>query len=139
MAMLDEFGPSAAEMREAFDKAAKSGARYMLSVATVLSDPMLVTIFHSTASVASEDEIVPLLKAQNEKKSYGRVNLTGVFDLKRDYEPQKYNGEQQIKTLLSPATQSGLQALNKALKLREDQQEWARRPWYERIFVSKPV
>ncbi len=139
MAMLDEYGPTAAEMRESFDKAAKAGARYMLSMSETLSDPMQVTIYHYTDTVASEADILPLVQQRNEKAFYARVSLTGIFDLSRDYDAQKkISGEEQIKTILSANTQAGLLAMHKAAKLQEDLREWAARPWYERIFVSKP-
>lgn len=140
MAMLDEFGPSSAEMRETFERAAKTGPGFMLLISEILDDPMLVTIYNTTACVSSDAEILPLLKRQATATCYGDIRLAGVFDLTKSYNDQINQPlEHQIKTLLSAGTRDGIKAMEDARHLKYAYQEWANLPWYERLFKPKPV
>lgn len=140
MAMFEICGPTPSELREAFDRAAQGGWRYLLRVATTFDDPDLVMTFETTDCVTNELDILTQLKEKHIATRYADTRLAGVFDLTRDYDAQAaVPGEQQIKNILSPAAQAGLMTLDKEMKREQAQRAWAARPFYERLFVSKPA
>jgi hypothetical protein len=139
MAMLDEFGPSSAEIRERFERAASQGEGYLLEICEILDDPMLVTLFHSTAIVESEQDIVKTLTDRKKGSPYAEFRLMGVFDLAKSYESQiGIAGEDRIKTMLSAETQSALSEDDKKREQQNLQRDWNRLPWYQRLFKQKP-
>jgi hypothetical protein len=139
MAMLDEFGPSSAEIRSRFEQAASGGKGYMLEICEMLDDPMLVTLFHSTTIVESEQDIVKALTDRKKASPYADFMLTGVFDLAKSYESQAcIPGSDRIKTMLSAETQSALSAIDQARRQNNLQREWDRLPWHQRLFKPKP-
>lgn len=139
MAMLDEFGPSAADIRNMFELAAKGGDGYLLEICEALNDPMLVTLHHSLAPVKSEASILELLKQRTEATSYAEITLSGVFDLSKSYDSQKgMSGQDRIKTYLSSETQGGLLAMKKAIDVQRAYRDWVDLPWYRRLLTPKP-
>lgn len=139
MAMLDEFGPNATEVRDAFEAAAKGGQGYLLEICEALNDPMLVTLYHSTASVKSEADILKTLKERTDAATYAEITLSGVFDLAKSYDSQKgMSGQDRIKTYLSSETQAGLLAMKKAIDAQRAYRDWVDLPWYRRLLTSKP-
>lgn len=117
MAMLDEYGPTSSEMRDTFERAATAGPGFMLLISETLDDPLQVTIYHTTACVSSDAEILPLLRQKIRSTSYSEFRLTALYDLTKDYNDQRGQPlENQIKTLLSEETRAGIQAIKNSYR-----------------------
>lgn len=140
MAMYDVYGPTSREIGEDFRKAAGEGQRYLVLLTETLADPMLVTDIYYTRAVASAEDIPQLIRDEQQKRSYGTVHLSGIFDLSGQYEAQAANSyDQQLRTHLPASVQNTLAADARARQKLQEQQEWARRPWYERLFIARPL
>ena len=152
MAMLDVYGPTTAEIRAAFHKAAGEGQKYLLMLEESTNDVMLVTIHGFTRPVADQSAIVPLLRDLN-KECYlwGDTRLKGVFDLAKSFDAQIGQPYADgLKNNLSSGVQAELVAYGQEMRLKRAQKEqemglkraqkeWDRQPWLSRLFSSRPV
>lgn len=134
MAMWDHYGPSKDDIRNAFNKAAADGQKYLLLLSESTNDEMLITTHDYTRPVADQSEIVPLLRALNEKcRSWGGdVRLSAVYDLSKDFDQASAMDK------LSPQTQRELAAYGEEIRIHRAQREWDRKPWLERLFTNRP-
>ncbi len=143
------FWKSKKEIRKDFKRAAESGAGYLLLLTDALEDYHCSSEREYTSSVADTSEIVPLLRKEQEANPNSIVSLSGVYDLSEKFKEQHSLSKREQIAKLPVAIQMDLahyqNRVNELTKHYEEkknlaraQQEWAWRPWYQRLVIAKP-
>ncbi len=137
MAMLDMFTLSAAQVKTAFDVAARDGRRYLLRLEEVGADPMMVTIWETTAAADSEPAIVENLRRRNQAQPWLEIRLKAVYDTQKAFAAQYQMADAEtLAANLSPVTRRTMAA---EAEFRRAVTEYQQMPWLQRVFTPVPV
>lgn len=137
MAMLDMYAMDAADLKAAFNAAAEKGARYLVLMQEVASDPMLVTVWDVTDTANSEADIVQMLQARNAQYGWQRTQLKAVYDTTVRWAAQnKHLYEETLSANLSP---KALRAIEADIAFRQAVADHRALPWIQRVFTPAPV
>ncbi|MFN7113286.1 MAG: hypothetical protein ACK4PK_02895 [Alphaproteobacteria bacterium] len=140
MATFHEYGPSRDEIREAFNKASASDARYLLLIDETLEDTYSITNYTNMRAINKPCEIVPLLREMDAQASYASHRLTHVLDLKKDFDAQMAQwGKGGFEGTLPAFAVQELAEYKKEKDFARQQAAWQSQPFLARLFSTPPM
>lgn len=139
MAMLFEYGPDRNDIRKAFNKAVAEGsARFLLLIDETLEDKYAIHNHTCMRTVESACQIEPLLRAMDKETSYAHHRLTGVFDLKQDFDKQ-ISTSHTIESILPAYAVRSLKEYGEEKSHARAVAEWNSQPFLTRLFSAPPM
>lgn len=139
MATFDHHGPDRNEIREAYNKAAAKGDRFLAIIDQVLEDEYAVNVFTFTASVKKACDIVFLIEQKDKDSGYARHRLSHALDVRQDFDTQMEKWGKGYDGILPPFVQNEITNHEQRQDLARRQAAFKQKPFLTRLFSTPPT